>query len=252
MTFFRTLFEPGELTCFSDTLKDTHLRLATQLPDEAEPMFFVINPLHTSRADRNVTVYRNILIEFDDRPISEQLELIKSLNLPYSTLVFSGGKSLHAIISLDTPVASDVEYKSLVKAIYNKIPGIDKANSNPSRFSRVADSKRDNGVKQELIDLKPRVSLEQLKTWIGPIEMEKPQIRVVNNSRMIPIRVEHFLKFGAQEGSRNTLLFMHSCELARAGFSEEEVIEMVGKVLELPDWEIKRTVRSAFADVRGK
>lgn len=246
MKFFDVLFDSGELTCFSHTLWDTELREAVTLPDTSEPQFFSINPMHTSRADSNVTCYRNILIEFDDRPISEQLTLIKESGVPYSTLVYSGGKSIHAIISLSTPAKSVEEYRRVVAAIYKKFPGIDRANSNPSRFSRVADSMRDNGKRQELLDLKTRVSMEELLAWTGPLEVPKPRMNVVRNDKMLPIRVQYFLKFGHPEGGRNNALYLNACEMFRAGFDEEEIYEMVSaSPLDLPDHEVRNCIRSA-------
>lgn len=246
MKFFDVLFDAGELTCFSDTLWDVELREAVSLPDSAEPQFFSINPMHTSRADSNVTSYRNILLEFDDRPVSEQLSLIKESGVPYSTLVYSGGKSIHAIISLKNPLSTVDEYRRVVAAIYKKFAGIDRANSNPSRFSRVADSTRSNGERQELLDLKERASLEAVLAWTGPLETVKPTMNIVRSDRMMPLRVQHFLKFGAKAGERNGRLFQNSCEMFRAGFSEDEIYDMVAaSPLDLPDREVRACIRSA-------
>ena len=103
--------------------------------------------------NENVTDYRYALIESDDMDLDKQNALIRELELPVATLVYSGKKSLHAIVKVDAK--SYDEYRKRVDYIYSvcKKNGltIDTQNRNPSRLSRMPGVMR-NGRKQFLID----------------------------------------------------------------------------------------------------
>ena len=95
--------------------------------------------LGTDGSDRSVAAYRHVLVESDEMPIEEQVELYKSLNLPISALVHSGGKSAHALVRID---AYDKEtYSKRVNFLFEYLEkaglAIDRANRNPSRYSRL-------------------------------------------------------------------------------------------------------------------
>ena len=172
--FFYTLFNEGEYTSFARhqrgtkvyDIDNTHESVASWV------VFFCINPLHGTkdlnpieeyhtedkprRADANVVVYRNILIEMDSIPVEDQAEFIEKTGLPYTTSVFSGGKSIHYIISLETPIESEKAYRKLVERIHKALGGksvVDVACKNPSRFSRFPNAQRpdkDNAVQTQL------------------------------------------------------------------------------------------------------
>ena len=59
----------------------------------------------------NVTAIRNIVFEADNMPLGEQETIIKSLKIPYSAAVYSGGKSFHIwiplIMKLSLPIRKD-------------------------------------------------------------------------------------------------------------------------------------------------
>ena len=87
----------------------------------------------------NVTAFRYALIESDSMDLSMQLAMIKKLELPAAAVVYSGGKSIHAIVHIDAP---DIEeYKKRVEFLYKicKKNGLDldQQNKNPSRLSRL-------------------------------------------------------------------------------------------------------------------
>lgn len=64
----------------------------------------------------NVTAFRFALIESDSMDLGEQNALIRELELPVACLVYSGGKSLHAIVRIDA--ASYEEYRTRVDYLY--------------------------------------------------------------------------------------------------------------------------------------
>ncbi len=89
--------------------------------------------------NENVTEYRYALVESDSMPIAQQNAVIRELELPVAVLVYSGGKSLHAIVRIDAP--NYEEYRKRVDYLYKvcKENGleIDRQNRNPSRLSRM-------------------------------------------------------------------------------------------------------------------
>lgn len=255
INFYGLLFREGEETCFSSTLKDIDLRDAYDMTSKPTEQFFVINPLKYTRKDSNVLEYRNILIEFDSLSIEKQLAILTESKVPYSTLTYSGGKSLHAIIALHESLPSKEAYVALAKAVYAKLGGepiVDTKTSNPSRFSRVPGALRaDNGKEQKLLAIRGRVHLDKLLEWTGPISLVKKAVRVAvyNPDRRLPISVVSFLEHGAPEGSRNKELFVNACEMLRAGYDSNEIYDRVIEVLDLPEYEIRRTIASAERSV---
>lgn len=88
-------------------------------------------------SDQNVTAFRFALVEFDSIPISLQLPFIARLPIPVAVVLTSGGKSLHAWISIGAKDAT--AYANQVSILFALLSpfGIDTANRNPSRLSRL-------------------------------------------------------------------------------------------------------------------
>ena len=87
----------------------------------------------------NVTAFRYALVESDTLSLDEQQRVYAELELPIAALVYSGGKSIHAIVHID---ANDIEeYRERVDYLYSYMKNhgieIDKQNRNPSRLSRM-------------------------------------------------------------------------------------------------------------------
>ena len=60
------------------------------------------NPMNGNGANNSdVTSYRYTLIESDKMSVSKQIAMIRALELPVAALVYSGGKSVHAIVRVD-------------------------------------------------------------------------------------------------------------------------------------------------------
>ena len=87
----------------------------------------------------NVTEYRFALVESDSVPLPKQKALMEALQLPCAALVYSGGKSIHAIVRVDAP--DYAEYRRRVEYLYEvcRKNGLepDTQNKNPSRLSRM-------------------------------------------------------------------------------------------------------------------
>ena len=119
--------------------------------------------------NENVTDYRYALVESDSMPLEQQNAVIRELELPVAMLVYSGGKSLHAIVRIDAP--NYEEYRKRVDYLYKvcKENGldIDKQNRNPSRLSRMPGVVR-NGRKQFIVD--KNIGKESYAEWKDYIE----------------------------------------------------------------------------------
>lgn len=250
--FYEILFDEGDMVCWGVDPLVTDLE-PLRLYERTHAQYVCINPLKNKRNDINVTKLRNILVEFDTGTIEEQLKTIKASKLPYSTLVLSGNKSVHAIVSLKEPLNTIDEYKALAQRIYNKMGGkavVDTKCGNPSRFSRTPNVKRDNGNLQEFIALDGRISREALEDWLGP-EPEKPKTEQRIETGLPSRWTKYFLAFGAADGDWNNQLFRAACDLTRCGYSLEEIIEKCEGVTGTLDASDRRTIKSAFSKNRA-
>ncbi|MDD3230788.1 MAG: AAA family ATPase [Oscillospiraceae bacterium] len=124
----------------------------------------------------NVTDFRYALVESDNMEIEKQNAIIRELELPVACLVYSGKKSLHAIVRVE---ASDYsEYRKRVDYLYNvcKKNGLelDQQNRNPSRLSRIPGVMR-SGHKQFLLDTNiGKPSWDEWKEWIESVNDDLP------------------------------------------------------------------------------
>lgn len=124
----------------------------------------------------NVTAFRFALIESDSMELGEQNAIIRELELPVACLVYSGGKSLHAIVRIDA--ASYEEYRTRVDYLYSVCEKngmkVDKQNRNPSRLSRLPGAVR-NGHKQFLVDANiGKASWSEWREWIESVSDDLP------------------------------------------------------------------------------
>ncbi|MDK9899819.1 hypothetical protein, partial [Klebsiella pneumoniae] len=87
----------------------------------------------------NVTEFRYALVESDNMSLEKQNAIMRELELPIAALLYSGGKSIHAIVRVDA--ADYNEYRKRVDYLYDvcKKNGLtnDNQNRNPSRLSRM-------------------------------------------------------------------------------------------------------------------
>lgn len=126
--------------------------------------------------NENVTDFRYALVESDSMELDQQNAMLRELELPIAALVFSGKKSLHAIVKIDA--ADYREYRQRVEYLYNicKKNGLklDTQNKNPSRLSRMPGVIR-NGKKQFLVDTNiGKDTWEEWQEWIESINDDLP------------------------------------------------------------------------------
>lgn len=126
--------------------------------------------------NENVSDFRYALVESDSMDLDKQNALIRELELPVACLVYSGGKSIHAIVRIDA--VDYQEYRKRVDYLYTvcKKNGleVDQQNKNPSRLSRMPGIER-NGHKQFLIDTNiGKGSWPEWQEWIESVNDDLP------------------------------------------------------------------------------
>lgn len=250
--FYNVLFNEDEGICWSDTPYGTYVIPVESMINYRE-CFFSINPLKERRLDANVTSYRNILCEFDSGSKEEQLRMIEESGLPFTTLVHSGNKSYHVIISLKTALTSREEYDDLVRCVYDKLPTVDPSGKNPSRFSRAPFAIRGENTIQELVFVKNRVDNEALYKWCNYVPGKGVRFVVKHELKghgLLPSRTHSFFMFGAPEGLWNSTLFESACEMCRAGFPIEEMESRTFSINGKLDKTDRRTIKSAYDTIR--
>lgn len=124
----------------------------------------------------NVTDYRFALVESDSTDLEKQNAIIHELELPVACLVFSGKKSVHAIVRVDA--ANYDEYRKRVDYLYTvcKKNGleIDQQNKNPSRLSRMPGVIR-AGRKQFLMETNiGKTNWDEWREWIEAVNDDLP------------------------------------------------------------------------------
>lgn len=122
--------------------------------DENAGAWIRFNPLDGDGVrDANVTDYRFALVESDSLELAKQVSILREMELPIAAMVYSGGKSVHAIVHIDADTKK--EYKSRVNKLYEICEKnglkIDIQNKNASRLSRLPGVMRGTH-KQFLID----------------------------------------------------------------------------------------------------
>ncbi|BBI32351.1 AAA family ATPase [Cohnella abietis] len=124
----------------------------------------------------NVTEHRYALVESDTMDIEKQNAIMRELELPIAVMVYSGGKSLHAIVRVDA--ANYDEYRKRVDYLYNVCKknglNIDNQNRNPSRLSRMPGIER-NGKKQFIVDSNiGKANWAEWHEWIEGVNDDLP------------------------------------------------------------------------------
>lgn len=215
-----------------------------------------LNPIQGWCDDASCYAWRNFLIEMDYGPLPEQLAYIKKLGMPYSAVVFSGGKSLHFLISVAEDFKDEKTYRKVAEWVLAIVTLADQNTKNPSRRIRIPGPKRDNS-KQALVEFKGKVPNAILGEWLQkyshlmPKEREKRQI---SGDRRFPKMKPWMAKalkgeFPTDKG-RNKTWFSIACEFVLAGFSEDDTIDILQDYFQ-PDRDFKErewktTIKSAF------
>lgn len=262
--FLSALFDPGEEVCFSPN-KYAYKSIPWQSlgPDmilesqgenvkeqyrfkrvsEDQIISVGINPIKGDKADANVTAYRTFLIEIDDGDVYQQKEYIEALKMPYTVCVFSGNKSLHYGITLNTDLPSEVVWRDFNEWILRIVSRADQQNKNPTKSIRFPGNKRPDGKRlfQTLVDIRDRVDVGVLTEWLNRYPSLNPIIEREERERQRKIKLaeakynngevyiptEMIAKLrtyvvGSKRG-RNNEWWGHAKDLANIGYDEDTI-----------------------------
>ena len=126
--------------------------------------------------NENVSEFRYALVESDNVDIEQQNAIIRELELPVAVLVYSGKKSLHAIVRIDAE--NYEEYRRRVDFLYQicQKNGLqpDTQNRNPSRLSRIPGVQRGEN-RQFIVDTDiGKSSWNEWREWIEGVNDDLP------------------------------------------------------------------------------
>jgi hypothetical protein len=194
-----------------------------------------LNPIKGFRVDESCTAFRNFLVEIDTGDLKSQLDYIDNMGLPYSGVVFSGSKSLHFLISLDSDLPNEKVWRTLNEWILNSLPMADQQTKNPTRSIRIPGAVREGKGLQRLVKMVGKVSLDDLKKYLSrfpdakPKQYEKRKISdKLDISKITVPWVRKALLYGLDSNkSRNQQWFSISCEFTLAGYELSDIIEVL-------------------------
>ena len=181
----------------------------------------------------NVTELRYALVESDETELGQQNAILRELELPIAALVYSGGKSLHAIVHIDAP--NYEEYRKRVEFLYEicRKNGLkpDKQNKNPSRLSRMPGIIR-NGHKQFLVATNiGKANWAEWREWIEAANDDLPEFDDLSDLFDKPIEESPYLIEGIME---------QGCKMMIAGPSKASksflLTELAISIVEGWDW----------------
>ena len=277
------MFDEGEEICVSNSQFAYHsLSLETVLGDSvtlispnkkvtAEEVstgdlnMVSLNPIKGFRNDPNCYKFRNFLIEIDVDSMDRQIGYLKKLEMPYSSIVWSGSRSTHTLISLSETIPDEKKYRLIYKWILNIAFLSDQVLGNPSRSTRLAGAIRpETGKEQELIELKSRITHAELFAWLNKWPHLAPKLkpkRIIPKGEADYDKLSGWAKYQLKKGiqfknGRSNTWHGLAYDFALAGYSEEKTIEELGKYYQeesdFKEREWLGTITSAFKRVDKK
>ena len=202
ITYLETLFRPSEIVAYSTQTYEEDGRKSPTRGAYVRTAGELIEKLHAAKANptaagavsdvfgtldpeagawirfnpfdgkgvknSNVTQFRYALVESDSMDLVKQEAALRKMELPIAAMVYSGKKSVHAIVRVD---AADMqEYRQRVEYLYGICEKnglkVDTQNKNPSRLSRMPGVMR-NGHKQFLMAKNiGKASWNEWRDWV--------------------------------------------------------------------------------------
>lgn len=270
------MFREGESICVSDSKYAYHsVYLNSALSDSVKlvspnPEYGIkevntntltlvaLNPITGWRNDESVTAFRNFLIEMDYGPLPQQLAYVKKIGLPYSAAIFSGNKSLHFLISLDTDLKSEKMWRTMAEWTLSIATAADQNTKFPSVQIRIPGAYREPGKRQLIVENRGPTSRKDFIAWLSKYPNAKPKVeekRVINGEadfsklkKWVPQRLANG-NIGAKYG-RNKEWYAIAYEFAICGYNLENTMDVLSGYF-IPDRDFKEkewktTIKSAF------
>lgn len=177
--FLDLIFDDGDQVAWGND-RETSNRPMDPYPGwyETNASFFCINPLNEWRLTKNVTKINAMLFEMDkDKkgqviPAKQQVRMWLESGIPFTTMTYSGNKSVHVIVRFDEPIEDKQWQRQWWRAIHDVLTYTFKMPVDPNtkalpQLSRMPCSVRpDTGEQQKLILTRARVTQREMKDWI--------------------------------------------------------------------------------------
>ncbi len=171
--FIDALFDPHEPIAFGkddSTANKPTLDRNEFIDSDAEK--FCINPVWDWRVTENICI-TSLLFEVDEKGLTpkEQAKLFLKSGLPFTTMVYSGGKSIHVILRFkhlfQSKAWSYQWWYAIARVLEKKGIIADPAARLVTQLSRVPCTIREGtGKEQTLITIRDRVSHSEVLQWI--------------------------------------------------------------------------------------
>lgn len=175
--YLRTLFDVGDRICAALETWKFAFHEVSKFVGSDNHQYICLNALSAPKKSlKTVSKFRSFLIEFDKGTPDEQRQWVERMEVPYSTLVFSGNKSLHYIITLTRPLTEeqyDRACRQLKKLFENQL---DPHCVNPQCFTRIPGGiNQKTGNKQTLLELWGRIDTDLFLTWLEAFNLTVPE-----------------------------------------------------------------------------
>lgn len=272
---FNLMFRSGETVCVShnqyayhsiplEKALDGQVTLVSPNPDRpfeyvdsSQLTLIALNPIQGFRSDLSCTKFRNFLVEMDYGPLPQQLAYARQILLPYSAVIFSGNKSLHFLISLDTDLPNESVYRTMAEWTLNIATAADQNTKNPSRSIRIPGAYREPKKKQILVEWRGATTMNDFTKWLASHPEAKPKEPVKRTvskehdlSKLKPWVADRLVNGFKSDQGRNKQWFSIACEFALAGFSEDDTMDILADYFtaarDFKEREWKTSIKSGF------
>jgi hypothetical protein len=276
------MFEPEDEVCVSDCKGGYHSMPQSSVlsgevnlvhPSQDKPIrkvrtsnltMLCINAVKGWRRDNQVTSHRNFLFELDVGSLSSQLRYVHDLGLQTSAAIFSGNKSIHFLVCLDQSI-DEKTYRQLYIWALSIGTLFDQNCKNSSRSVRIPGNVRSDTDKvQKLIRLDSRVKLDDFMAWLNKYPHLRPKEREERKGLTSEKDYDRLskwargqFKYGIDFSSgRNKGWFSLGCDLCKAGYSEDEAVEILTEYFieehDFKEKEFLMSIHSAFTYMANK
>ena len=225
-TYLYKLFKPGE---YINLVTSPKTDVEASDDWEREAIWVCCNPFvpgehRRSPVSERLAEFRNFVLEFDDITVEEQLELIEGFDIPYATVVFSGNKSLHVVISLTHSIQLD-EYRDICYRLKQTFPEADSSCLEPARLTRVPTKG------QPLLAVGKMITPDDLYTWLHSIGASKYSLRsrknyYVGQPQKLTLKSMELLSGQLPPKEAHAAVTHTAKNLSEVGMAYDEIVEI--------------------------
>lgn len=265
--FLKANFNYEDWLCINDTVFKKTYSCNYEKAHKTMSLFIAVNPIKqgTARGQNSVAKHTGWLLEADKKyddfdtpskdddgneiPVSleEQRRVIEESGIPFASVVYSGGKSLHIIPRVKEDLDVKIwkaTWKAFAHVLWNYYNlRVDPQTCDAARWTRRPGVVRDNGKMQTLEFKGEAITFETLEKWFAKynvlisdfVEQDKPDLYIQWDKDAVPHVVQaheavcKYLKFGSKpfgSESRAMSSYYYFRAMRGAGISKDEALQM--------------------------